>query len=120
MGVERVEGPDERVIRIEGWVLSMEQQREAIGLIAIETVITAQGQVEAQEEEVGQPRTRQGVERPNPRSGKTHRRGLLPGDLRIRSPSGLSERRRIRRMSLPTVGPGVNLTWASPRRRGRP
>ena len=55
MRVEGVERPDERVVGVERRVLQVEEQRQAIGLVAIEGVIAPQGEVEPGDEEERRP-----------------------------------------------------------------
>src|SRR5437763_1814626 len=53
--VEGVEGPHERVVREQPVILLAEQQRQAIGLVAVAAMISAQGQEEPEDEEIEQP-----------------------------------------------------------------
>ena len=58
--VEGVEGPDERIVGEEGRVLTVEEQGEPVRLVAVAAVITAQGQVETEDQEIEEPARRRG------------------------------------------------------------
>ena len=55
MRVERVERPHERVGGENRRILLMQEQRQPIGLVAIEAVIAAQAQVKTQDDDIDQP-----------------------------------------------------------------
>ena len=55
MGIECIECPHERVIGKDRRVLGVQQQGKAIGLVAIKAVITAQGEIEPEDQAISKP-----------------------------------------------------------------
>ncbi len=55
MRIEPVERLDERVAGVKLWILPVQKQGQPVRLIAVEAVISAQGEIEPQHEEVDQP-----------------------------------------------------------------
>jgi hypothetical protein len=53
-----IEGADERVGGVKRWVLLAEEEREAVGLVALETAIATEGEVSAEEGESNEGITR--------------------------------------------------------------
>ena len=55
VGIERVEGTDERIAGKKRGILLMQQEGKAIGLVAIEAVIPAQGEIQSEDQAITQP-----------------------------------------------------------------
>ncbi len=55
MRIERRKCFDERVAGEDSWILLVQEQRQAVRLVAVVAVITAQGHVEAEDDHVHQP-----------------------------------------------------------------
>ena len=57
MRIERVERTHERIVGENRRILVVQEQRQPIGLVAVEAVISAQAQVKTQDDDIDQPPT---------------------------------------------------------------
>ena len=102
VGVEGVEGADERVARIESGILLVQQQGKAIGLVAVKAVISAQGEIQPQDQAISQPpgRSRHGLRWAAPvrrvAFGISHSREFAAAPASGQRQSGADQGRRLR------------------------
>ena len=82
VGVEAVEGPDERVVGVEPGVLLVEQEREPIRLVALAAPVAAEGQEEAEQ---GRDRRPNGERAPKLRPDPAWRTAPDPWDAARRA-----------------------------------